>query len=253
MSRSDGPAVVHFFLAPDLLSERSALRTTLRRKSYCVVTSLSAISSAASMTASRRDGWSPIAGSTSSTVSRNFRTALRAASWPALNGLEHFFGQVRRPGKGLLQLGCGTPLGSRAGASRRNLRGLLGSRAGASRRNLRGLLGSRAGASRRSPRGLLGSRAGASRRSLRTLRSGLSHGRSPYGWRADSKPIGGSAPGTRSRFSLGRADHVRPVPLVPAKVRIPQQRRRPPARRRRFRRSGPRPPARPLGQGRRRR
>ena len=52
-------AVGYFFAAPGLPSERSTLRTTLRRKSYCVVTSLSAISKAPSMTVSRRTGGRP--------------------------------------------------------------------------------------------------------------------------------------------------------------------------------------------------
>src|SRR5512143_3512216 len=61
-----------------------AERTTLRRKSYCVCTSRSAISNAASMTSCRFDGPSPCGGSDLSTVSANLRTASSAACWPLL-------------------------------------------------------------------------------------------------------------------------------------------------------------------------
>src|ERR1019366_6830303 len=73
----------YYFPSPGPPSALPALCATLRRKSYSVWTSWSAISKAASMMSCRLDGCSsPSDGSFSSTVSTNLRTAPIAARCP---------------------------------------------------------------------------------------------------------------------------------------------------------------------------
>src|ERR1035437_7663525 len=80
--RSAGRAAAPYFFSSCLLSASPAPCTTFCRNSYCVWTSPSAISMAASTISRRLDGRSPRAGRFSSTVSTNLRTASIAARWP---------------------------------------------------------------------------------------------------------------------------------------------------------------------------